>query len=520
MKCCTARFLVVGVLCCSLGSFGAAASIRGRVVDDLSGLPIVGARLQISGTKSAIPAVIRSEKEGEFVFADQPPDNYRLSVEDVGYFRLEYAQTIALANTDLTAGELRLIAKRSISGTIRWRDGEPAVGASVHALRIRGGKAPAAFGEIRPVSVDDRGHFQLSDLQPGRYTVYAYKQSIGDDAGLSRRVARPVYFPGVPKPDLNRSLDLNGTIESAPISLILDEGAGVEVSGAVEPSDGYPEGTQVAIGLIIPYLTAQPLLAVAAQVGKPFVFQGVPPGEFALMASASGSSYQTRVVQDIDVSSLPRTGIRISMPPPSTLEGQIEEYDVRAGTKPMQSLSVLALAEKYPTSASTVGISDASGHFVLQGALRAQPYVLSFRAMASDLYISSVTQGRGELTGGTLRVLSAQDGGPINIVVKRNGGRIRGSVIGVRDVSRVFIVLAPKARSAAYWYRTAQPLSDGSYTLAGIAPGAYDLFAFDGNDEDEYLDPAFLDRNADAGLRVNIEADHSYSCELSLTKRR
>ena len=37
-------------------------------------------------------------------------------------------------------------------------------------------------------------------------------------------------------------------------------------------------------------------------------------------------------------------------------------------------------------------------------------------------------------------------------------------------------------------------MSDGSYQIGNIAPGSYDLFAFDRNDEDVYYDADFLRR--------------------------
>jgi hypothetical protein len=59
-------------------------------------------------------------------------------------------------------------------------------------------------------------------------------------------------------------------------------------------------------------------------------------------------------------------------------------------------------------------------------------------------------------------------------------------------------------------------LDDGIYKFSGIAPGAYDLFAFDRNEDDDYLDEVFLTKVAEHAVTVNVALRSTASIDLAV----
>ena len=79
-----------------------------------------------------------------------------------------------------------------ISGTVREQDGQPAIGLTVQLLRPATSPGEWWFAS-RSDTTDDRGHYRVSDLTPGRYLI------VVSPAGPRNSAVRSsVYFPGVP----------------------------------------------------------------------------------------------------------------------------------------------------------------------------------------------------------------------------------------------------------------------------------------------------------------------------------
>ena len=64
-------------------------------------------------------------------------------------------------------------------------------------------------------------------------------------------------------------------------------------------------------------------------------------------------------------------------------------------------------------------------------------------------------------------------GDPVHVLLKHDGGRVVGKVTyGSNTPWRAFVVLAPRDRRIEFWFRTAFTMSDGSFQIGNIAPGA------------------------------------------------
>ena len=110
-------------------------------------------------------------------------------------------------------------------------------------------------------------------------------------------------------------------------------------------------------------------------------------------------------------------------------------------------------------------------------------------------------------------------GDPVRIMLKTDGGVIEGSVKdGGRIVRQAFVVLAPKDRRVEQNFRTATTNSEGLFKISAIMPGDYDLFAFDRNEDDDYLGEAFLEGFVGGSVEMKVPPRATLAAELALLR--
>jgi len=170
-------------------------AISGVVTDGVTGLPLEGAVVQLSGGGGVAVVPVSgggvaaprpgqiTDARGRFIFTHLPafPD-YALSASRAGYMPGGYKRVpgvlsvtrIALRDGEwVTNADVKLWRPASISGTVRDELGEPVVGVPVRALVTVqvAGRGQRAAGPT--TETDDRGVYRLAGLQPGTYVIQA-----------------------------------------------------------------------------------------------------------------------------------------------------------------------------------------------------------------------------------------------------------------------------------------------------------------------------------------------------------
>jgi hypothetical protein len=98
----------------------------------------------------------------------------------------------------------------------------------------------------------------------------------------------------------------------------------------------------------------------------------------------------------------------------------------------------------------------------------------------------------------------------VELIVNRNGGRIRGTVETSREgepglISMVLVPAVPRLTNPTlYKFDLMSP--DGSFVFSGVAPGAYKLFAFEVFPRGAEQDPEFMAQYEQRGVLVTAKA--------------
>jgi hypothetical protein len=138
-------------------------------------------------------------------------------------------------------------------------------------------------------------------------------------------------------------------------------------------------------------------------------------------------------------------------------------------------------------------------------------YVKSARAGSVDV----VQDG---LTLGTDALLSMQ------IVISNNGGQVAGGVVNGsgQPVPLAHVALIPNRSGALRpdLYKLDSSDTNGQFSIAGVAPGAYRIYAWEQFDQGAYFDPEFMSRFEGLGTPVEVKAGSVTNVKLTRIDNR
>jgi hypothetical protein len=471
-------------------------SIEGRMIDDLRGEPVHNVRLLLSGGMLKDPLVAKTNAQGKFGFS-VPEGRYQIDMEKAGFFAFppEAVEVRGAATNDL--GDIVLTSKRTISGTVTWRNGEPVADTLIVAFPVK---------EVRTVPsvpfvtrTDDRGVFRTEALPPGRYSLGPLTLEL--EGG---RAIAPVFYP----------INVLDVAEYSTASIVFEERTGVDIEGKVLVSPNVPAGARVTISLKAPGSPRYSSIMASSRAGETFRLAKVPSGLFQAVAVNQSAIDVQYGIQSIEVGSSPIHDWTIAIPKSVPLTGTVE-IEQAGQSAPAPNVDVWAYSAKFDLR--TIGRSGPAGEFRVSATLGGESYQLTLDSVCADCYIASVKQSERTVTLDPFLVNT--NGEVIRIVLKKDGGKITGQLPPKGVLAKpAFVVLAPRDRRATNFFRTASTDRKRAFQLSGIAPGAYDLFAFD--QENDYLGEESLLKYAARAVAVDVMANATLSVALEIANRR
>ncbi|MBW8714028.1 MAG: carboxypeptidase regulatory-like domain-containing protein, partial [Acidobacteria bacterium] len=231
-------------------------SVKGRVVDGVSGGPVARARVTLMGSTRAM---VVTDAGGAFAFANLPPGPINISVDKSTYLNTSYptrGRTFrsSMRPVMLTDGQaldgvtIPVFHGGSISGRVVDANGDPVDYAQIGVLRI---PAPGRIGnpQMRSgTSTDDRGEFRIGRLEPGTYIVQAsarrgpnFAEDItpaGTGPTAPLPLPLPTYYPGALSLDQAQPIAIERGQAAADIEVILAEGTPGVIIGTVTMNSG------------------------------------------------------------------------------------------------------------------------------------------------------------------------------------------------------------------------------------------------------------------------------------------
>ena len=522
-----ALVFVVGIDLAHAQGPGAAGSaetfvLSGSVVNSVTGEAIARAMVRTNGMVSRATF---TDDEGHFQFEDMPAGQVILTAQKPGYFSQQDSSGYLARSLQIGPGTgaqvVKLEPQAAIWGRITDVSGQPIehipVRLTSHALH-EGRKQWEPRGMVE---TDEDGHFRFGNLMPATYYLaVGPAESEGQilPGGAKPSTGYPhMYYAGVP--DLSSASPIQLTADQqAEADLALSPVPIYQITGSVigEPPDR-------GVSLTLTTLSGDDLALSASynlELGT-FSLDNVPAGSYLLKAFSNSDAQRLTAEQRINVASnLENVHVAlapaISIPVVVHMQSRASANSPSAGpwTENRPPVSVALLSNQPGAANLYSSIEPRAGHngMSIQN-IEPGTYSVNFMPQGS-WYVQSANYGQTNALYDDINVTPGLSY-PLEVTLRDDGAGVE-AVVQTPNNQKLPVVLVvvsqPQAKSTP---RIARGVST-DLTVSGLAPGDYQIFAFDRVDGLEYANPDALAPYASQAAHVTLSANQKSQVTLNL----
>jgi hypothetical protein len=529
--------------------------IQGVVRRPDTQVPIDGVSLTLSRGPSCARTSCSAltDREGRFRFANLATGTYQLTARKERYVIKDAVQQGGAPNITTTAvvdvvvggsqnsssTVLELIPGGRIIGRILDPSGNPLSGLSVEAMAEDYTDGHRILQSTRnTVTSDDRGEFRIWGLVPGPYYVRVLTRG-------SSRGGIPIYSPSALDPRNAQKFTVRADEESrADIDIVV--ASPIKISGQVTgPAAALSNGVQFTF---IPrdldlWDRAMALAPPGGSADGKFELSVSKPGLYDLYATAFVGTpaargtlavitarYVGRV--PVDVRDKEIANLIVPLLPLVEIQARVlGNQDATVNTRGASSqLSFQSLGPVPSLSMRGPAPPDQSGWQTFFLAADVRYFVNNFyqggggRGLFQDVYVADIRQGSKSIYEDGMIVVNRNNPEPIEVTLARSGGTIEGVVRDSvsKPVALSMVTLVPDGprRKNPIFYKLVQSGSDGQFTIQGVAPGSYKIFAWENIPRGAERNAEFLKPFETRGQSITVGANFKASnLTLSVIRR-
>ncbi len=521
--------------------------MTGRVIAADNGQPVRHAYVSVPLTAPGAGFVfhpvsgrsVQTDANGQFELAHLPAGSYTIYVEPMtGFLRPREPAFATLVEGGTAQVTIRLARAGAIEGRVLDENGEPVLGAQVHAVRrinIAGYlKVEGAGGWGM---TDDRGAFRIFNVPPGEYyVVAAYRPRPRDIDPKPRLGFTNTYHPNVLTLDHARPILVRAGRDTRGVDVTFATRRLVRVFVRAVNSQGAPLGKGAWLhltrrdGIDLPTSTQ----SVNVPQDGTFVFDDVTPGDYYLIVSSgygrAEAAYLNVTVANEDLSLDVQTNTGASVSGRVTVDGR--PLGDEASSSPRNVIvSANRPVGQYGFSYAEVplaGVRD-TDRFELRG-LRG-PMVLNGEIAGGMLV--SIRRGGEDIAGKTLTFAGTENIDDVVIEFTTRTARVDVTVTGTRApdaTERVLVVLFADDPSRWHyghlWYDVARPSprpsekekAESHTTISRIVPGRYRIIAIHDPGITYISEPAILEKLRPLADPVTLVAGEPAKISIGVTR--
>lgn len=489
-------------------------TVSGTVLAADTGQPLRDASISLrqAGVRSA-PLAAMTGADGRFEIKNVDPARYYLFVSKAGYVSMEYGQKgpddplglLALAPGQVARDvSIQLLRGAVITGFVYNEDGEPIENMQVRAERYRYFQGKRRLMPTGYAETDDRGKYRIYDLPPGKYYISASAEPMTYGESSSYE---PTYYPGAADPSQASSVTIRAGNEFPDVDLTLQRVHVFQIRGRVtnEIADTSLTSASVYLATALEPWEEFSTAGTIRDANGDFDIERVRPGTYDLIARVSykGKEYQAR--QKVTVTDSDLDGIRLILTPGATLRGTIQ-------TEGSVDLSKVRVELRPPNGMmfGSYGNAVINGDGTLEfDSVPDGRYLVELYDLPQNAFVKSATFGDNDVLDTGFDIANGQAPGKLlKIVVSASGAQIGGTVmLGGKPFNDALVTLLPadfSKLSDDLWFKTATTDQYGNFTISGIRPGDYLLFAWEKIERGAERDPDFISQFKDQGQEVKV----------------
>lgn len=532
--------------------------LQGVVVNGFNQQPLRKAKVTLKpvpGSGGSSPYTVTTENDGGFKLEKIESGRYTLFAEKEGFVRGNYgaARPMGLGATiqlkdaqnlqDLT---VKLTAQGALTGRIQDADGEPVRGVLVYTLKnqvMLGRKrlVPAAA----PTPTDDRGQYRISSLAPGRYFLVATSQTqaaVLQPASTDTKTKKEkdaveegyalTYYPNSPDLTGAAPVDLRIGMEEIKLDMMMPKARVFRISGKVvnavtkSPMKGVVLQLIAGQGENLQTVSAA-LRVIQAESGE-FEIGNIPAGSYTLFAVSQALEDPMAMQLPIAITDqnlenvVLALGAGADIPVTAKLEGagldgQIQNSDKDAKPLSPSGARVMLRLRENPAIGMATAVLDKEGKALLKK-LNSERYTFTLLSLPEGIYLKSARLGGQDVIESGLDVRNAPANASLDLLFARTSAEFTGTVRNGKGepVPGAIVTLVAKRTEL---FRSATADQDGNVKVSNVAPGDYQVFAWEDLEGDSAEDEDFRKPFTSRAVKVSFSGSARKNETLTLISR-
>jgi len=524
------------------------SSIAGTVIKEPGSQPLKKVLVQVvaENQKEGGNYTASTDADGHFYIENVVPGRYRIFIERTGFVGVnEHGLKSDVNVFTVQAGQsvedllFRMLPTAVISGRITDEDGDPMPSVRVVAQKKKPGKSTRE--SVGTEATNDLGEYRLAGLFPGQYWIVAmppvdfrdYEKQEKSLAGEGPPDTRYVntYYPGTYDAMLASPVTLKAGDEM-PVNFTLVPARTYRVRGIIT---GVNPAQKPSVELISK--AGDSYRANANEVGPDgqFEVRGVAPGSYVVRASTPTESQSFAAPQDVSVVAADVDGVKLTPLPSFTLSGHLRieggaaadltQYSANLRQAELPDDPGFVMSQEFFGTNAPV---DRLGNFEWKNVTSGNYIVQVYGGNGQGFFLKSARLGERNIETG----FTASGPATLDLLVSTKGGTVEGAVVDaavekavdkegdkVHPVANATVVAVPeeKYRKLPDRFEIESTDQHGRFTIRGIAPGSYTLYAWQDLEDGVYRDPDFLKSQEANGTAVRVEEGSHQQIELKVS---
>jgi len=523
------------------------ASLEGRVVKEPSGEPVKKAIIELIGQDQQENGnyTATSDQEGHFQIHGIEPGRYQMFAERTGFIEVDQKRRRSRglylsfsAGQELKDQTLHMLAAAALTGRVLDEDGDAMSDADVRIYRRRFGPKGLRLEPLGGTRTNDLGEFRIGGLLADKYFVcvfppvgfqnmFGVQKSGVKDAATTQGTYVTTFYPNATDRAQAAPIELHAG-EETPVDFSLSRVQTVKVRGSVA---GLRANAEAAVMIRGQDSDALMLGSEVDKQGK-FEISHIAPGMYTIIATTAMIDSPLSAPRTIQVGDADIDGVILAPFAGTLIRGKVH---FEGKDKPGAYDSIVVRRIDGGDEFSDIVPFTSDGIGTLPPVAQVQPdgrfelkdvppgiYEVEFSSAVKGLQsylVDTVVLGKMDVAetglkanGGTLTIDVALSAiaGEVNGVVQNNKGEpLPGAV--------VVAVPEEKYRKRENRYKKSATDQQGRFSLGGLRPGNYTLYAWEVLDGDEYLDPDFLKQFEGQGTPIKVEKASRQTIALNAT---